>query len=407
MAVLRQSLEQSTHQPDEAALRLVVAAGGTGGHVQPAVATLRALRRRAAVDAIWIGSSTGIERSAAEALAIPFARIQTGKLRRYFSLQTPLDAVRIPIGTGQAYRILRRFRPDVVLSTGGFVSVPTVVAAWALGVPVLTHEQTAVTGLATRINARFADVIALSHAASVAKLGTTRGEVIVTGNPVRDELLHGDAERARLTFGLGEDLPIIYVTGGALGAHAINEAMRHALPHMLAFAQVIHQCGPESVNGDLTRLRQAAAALPDTLRARYVLRETLRDELADVYAAATLVIGRAGAGTVSELAVLGKPSILIPLPGAGGDEQTANASTLATHHAAVLLPQSELTPERLIADVRALLSEPDRLAMMGARAREVGRPDAAEHLATAVLDLARTKGLVQRSQTTLGPQARG
>lgn len=367
-------------------LRLVIAGGGTGGHVQPAVAVMQKLRSETDVDALWIGSHDGFERGAAHENDIPFATIQTGKLRRYFSFQTPLDAVRIPLGTVQSLVLLRRFRPDVVFSTGGFISVPTIVAARLLHIPTLTHEQTATIGLATRINARFADAIALSFESSRSRLGPTRARVVVTGNPVRTSLFGGSDDRARNQFSIPKDIPLIYVTGGALGAHAINEAVLEALPRLPEMAAVLHQCGPADVNGDHPRLSAARAMLPDSLRSHYVVRERIGGELADVYAAASLVIGRAGAGTVAELAALGKPSILIPLPGAGGDEQTLNARMLADADAAILLPQDELTPDRLVHEVKQLLGS-GRLDQMAAAARSCGRTDAAKRLAATILDL--------------------
>lgn len=371
----------------DSALRIVVAGGGTGGHIQPAVAALRVLRARFPTHPLWIGSRDGFERAAAAEEGIPFHAVATGKLRRYFSPSTAVDAIRVPIGVLQALLILRRVRPDVVFGTGGFVSVPGVVAARVLGIPSLSHEQTATVGLATRINARFCDVVALSYAASVPLLAGARARTVVTGNPIRAELLAGDPARGFERFGLNPSLPLVYVTGGALGAHAINEAVRASLPALLEATQVIHQCGSAASNDDYPRLLAARDGLPTGLRSHYVVRERVGPELADVYASASLVIGRAGAGTVAELATLGKPAILIPLPLAGGDEQTRNARVLAEDGAAVLLPQSELTPDRLVLTVRALLGDHARLQDMATRACHHGHHGAAERLADEILRL--------------------
>jgi UDP-N-acetylglucosamine--N-acetylmuramyl-(pentapeptide) pyrophosphoryl-undecaprenol N-acetylglucosamine transferase len=368
-------------------LRLVIAGGGTGGHVQPAIAVYQRLSAAADVEALWLGSHSGVEQSAAQRAGIVFIPIQTGKFRRYLSLRTPVDLVRIPIGVAQALRTLKRVRPDVVLSTGGFVSVPTVIAARMLHIPSLTHEQTATVGLATRINARFASVIALSFEQSRRQLAASKARVIVTGNPIRTSLFNGSGEEALRSFGFSPDLPLVYVTGGALGAHAINEAVQSALPELLKTTQVVHQCGAASGNGDLPLLLKARAALSSELQARYVVRERIDDELPDLYAAAALVVGRAGAGTVAELAALGKPSLLIPLPGTGGDEQTVNARVLADAEAAVLLPQTELTPTRLVTEIQTLLTS-GRLASMSEAALTCGQPDAAERLAAEILSLA-------------------
>ena len=369
------------------ALRLVIAGGGTGGHVLPALAVIEDLgRRHRLAEVLWIGSADGLEREAALGAGIPFVSIPTGKLRRYLSARTAIDAVRVPAGVLQAWRLLRRFRPSVVFSTGGFGSVPTVLAA-ARMVPILTHEQTAILGLATRINARFADVLAVSYDSTAALAATLHGRVVITGNPVRASLAVGDATRARARWGFVDELPLLYVTGGARGASPLNRRFAALLPDLLGCCQVLHQAGPASANADAGELARRREEWPEELRKRYRVVEFVRDELADVYAAANLVLGRAGAGTVAELAYLGKPSVLVPLPGAGGDEQTHNARLLANCGAAVLLPQTEATPERLKEVTLNLIRDPDRLQVMGADARRMSRPDAAARLADELLSL--------------------
>lgn len=372
-----------------APLRVVIAAGGTGGHLSPALAALAALRAQGPVAARWIGGTWGGERDAARRAEVPFIPIATGKLRRYFSWQTPPDLLRVPLGVVQAYRALGGWRPDVVFSTGGYVAVPTVIAAARRGIPTLTHEQTAQIGLANRIASRYADVLALSF--PVADAGSTVGKarVIVTGNPVRQEIFGGDAAAGCARFGLTPDLPTIYVTGGARGSTPINERVRDALPDLLPWVQIIHATGPTEANGDYPRMQAVREALPETLRRRYTVVESVREELRDVYALASLVVGRSGAGTVAELAALGKPSLLIPLPGTGGDEATKNARVLADADAATLRPQAEVTGASLAKDVLALVRDPERLARMGAAARAIAPADAAGTLAAAIIALAR------------------
>jgi len=376
-----------TEQP----LHLVIASGGTGGHVNPALAVLGALRARADVSATWIGGTWGIERDAAWRADVPFVAIQTGKLRRYLSWQTPVDMVRIPLGVAQAYRALRRIRPrpDVVFSTGGYVAVPTALAAAWLHIPVLTHEQTAQVGLANRIIARRADVLALSFPLPDAEVLTSKARIVFTGNPLRSEIFGGSAAEGAKRFGLSPDLPTIYVTGGARGSSPINERIERALPLLLLSMQIIHATGPTEANSDYPRLKAVAAALPDEWRARYVPVESLRDELRDVYALAALVVGRSGAGTVAELAALGKPSILIPLPGTGGDEATKNARVLSDAGAALLLPQADATPELLASQIIALLNDAPRRARMRDAALTLAPKEAAARIADELLQLAR------------------
>ncbi len=320
-------------------------------------------------------------------LSVPYAAVATGKLRRYFSWRTPLDLARIPLGVLQAAWHVARFRPAVIFSTGGYVCVPPVIAGRLLGVPAITHEQTARSGLANRIAARFARVVAISYAESAAEFPP--GRTVLTGNPLRAELLSGNALRGAQAWGFDAALPVVYITGGALGAHAINLAVAAALPHLSAVAQIVHQVGegPDGSGADL-RSAQVQAADPSVL-ARYRPVAAVGLELADLYALAQLIVGRAGAGTVNELAALGKPAVLIPLPGAAADEQTANAQRLAAVGAAVVLPQADLTPTRLVGLVTNLLADPERLATMAQRGPALAHPDAAERLVDLILRLAR------------------
>ena len=367
---------------------MVIAGGGTGGHLQPAVGAVEELRARGVeLDLLWIGSHDGVERAGAESVGARYAAVATGKFRRYLDPKTVPDLGRIPVGVVQARRLLRAFRPDVICSTGGFVSVPTVVASRGIA-PVLTHEQTTVIGLATRLNMPFSKVLALTFESSTGQAKGFRGRVVVTGNPVRASLLEGDAERGRAVFGFTPDLPVIVVTGGARGATPINTRVAALLPELLESAQVIHQTGVAEANDDAATQRAARATWPEHLQRRYVVREFIREELADVYAMADILLGRAGAGTVATLGVLGIPSILIPLTPTTGDEQTRNARSLGDVGAAVVLAQTDATPERLRTELTTLLQDPARRAAMRAAALTVGKPDAAAKLADELLQLA-------------------
>jgi UDP-N-acetylglucosamine--N-acetylmuramyl-(pentapeptide) pyrophosphoryl-undecaprenol N-acetylglucosamine transferase len=366
-------------------MRIVIAGGGTGGHVTPAIAVHDELKRRdIETEFLWIGSTTGIEGKEAARAGIPFTTIQTGKFRRYFDLKTVTDAGRLPIGIVQAASQLRRFQPDVVFSTGGFVSVPTVVAAQFFA-PVVTHEQTAIVGLANKINAKFAKVFAVSYESTMASANGLGRKMIVTGNPVRAALKTGNADRAREHFGFTPDLPIIYVTGGARGASAINQRITAILPHLLERAQVVHQTGDRAANPDYDLAVAERARLPEHLQARYAPREFIGSEISDLYASASLVIGRAGAGTIAEIAYLGLPAILIPLPGSGGGEQDRNADLLARCGGAIVLSQPDATADRLKHEVLGLLADQARLSAMAAAARSIGREDAATRLADLLL----------------------
>jgi UDP-N-acetylglucosamine--N-acetylmuramyl-(pentapeptide) pyrophosphoryl-undecaprenol N-acetylglucosamine transferase len=367
-------------------MRIAIAGGGTGGHTSAGLAVAAALGKRGA-DIHWIGSRAGIEARRVPEAGVPFHPIHAGKLRRYWDWQNVPDlALRAPAGAAQSWRILRRLRPSLLFATGGFVSLPPALAARALAIPVVVHEQTAVPGLANRIVARFAKRIALTFPLSGNEL--PRDRTVITGNPLRPELEGGTREAACRHFSFDPALPIVYVTGGAQGSHKINRMVGEILPALLAGCQVIHQCGESSNTGDRAWLAGRARALAEPLRRRYALVPYMGAELRDVYAAADLVVGRSGAGTVNECLHLRKPAIYIPLPGASGDEQTANARLVEAAGGGVLFPQVSLTADRLLQAVRRLLADRAALGVMGERARSLAVPDAAQRIARLLYEVA-------------------
>jgi UDP-N-acetylglucosamine--N-acetylmuramyl-(pentapeptide) pyrophosphoryl-undecaprenol N-acetylglucosamine transferase len=368
-------------------VRVVIAGGGTGGHTSAGLAVAARLRA-VGVDVHWIGSRQGIEARRVPEAGLAFHAIPVGKLRRYWDWQNVPDlAVRAPAGLAQAWRLLRRLKPDLLLATGGFVALPPALAARTLRIPVVVHEQTSVPGLANRVAGRFARRIALTFPLTDGAFPPER--TVLTGNPLRPELLGGVAAEAARRFGL--DLaagPIVYVTGGALGSHRINRDLGLALPRLLPLCQLIHQCGDNPQTGDLAWLGERARALPDALRHRYALTAYVGAELCHVYAAAALVIGRSGAGTVNECCQLARPALYVPLPGTSGDEQTANARLVEATGGAVLFPQVSLTPESLVGAVSRLLADRAGLAAMGERARSLAVPDAADRIARLLFEVA-------------------
>ncbi|TKK86286.1 undecaprenyldiphospho-muramoylpentapeptide beta-N-acetylglucosaminyltransferase [Herbidospora galbida] len=368
--------------------RLIVSGGGTGGHTFPALTTVRALRARTGgrLEVLWVGAAGSLEERVATAEGIPFASVATGKVRRarnvlgMLSAENVRDMFRVPLGVYQACSIVRRFRPDVVLGTGGYVAVPVGVAARVCRVPLVIHEQTVRLGLANRVLARGAARVAVTAEASLELLsGAARKRAVVTGNPVRAEVLTGRADRAPVD-GFDRALPTVYVTGGAQGARQINGLVTAILPWLLERANVVHQCGP----AEEEQVAAAARTLPPALAARYQVKGFVGAELPDVLALADVVVSRSGAGTIAEVTALGKAAVLIPLASSAGNEQAHNASYLERAGAAVAL-LGEVTPEKLQAAVAPLLADPARRAALAAQARRHGRPDAAERLADEVL----------------------
>ncbi|HUY49167.1 MAG TPA: UDP-N-acetylglucosamine--N-acetylmuramyl-(pentapeptide) pyrophosphoryl-undecaprenol N-acetylglucosamine transferase [Streptosporangiaceae bacterium] len=373
----------------------MVTGGGSGGHTYPALATVRALRSRLAAAGrelvvVWAGTAGSLEQRVAGGELIPFRAIATGKLRRAGNpllMLTPANArdmARVPVGVIQARGAVREFGPDAVLATGGYVAIPVGIAARWCGVPLVVHEQTTRLGLANRVLATRATVMAVSSGSTLSLLPPpARAAAVVTGNPVRAEVLAGNAEKAAAALGwtgLAPGLPVVYVTGGAQGSAQVNGVIAGILPWLLERANVIHQCGA----GSVARMRETAGRLPAALAARYLVTGFIGAELPDVLALADVVVSRSGAGTIAELTALGKAAVLIPLPASAGDEQRHNARHLAACGAAVDL-DGEVTPEALTGALGPLLADPARRAAVAASARAQGRPDAAGRLADVVL----------------------
>jgi UDP-N-acetylglucosamine--N-acetylmuramyl-(pentapeptide) pyrophosphoryl-undecaprenol N-acetylglucosamine transferase len=293
-------------------------------------------------------------------------------------------------GVRQSRRLLKRLRPRVVLATGGFVTVPVVWAARMARLPVVVHEQTVQFGLANRLCAPAATRIALATELSLDSMRPAwRDKATVTGNPIRPEVLEGDAARGAERFGVNPELPTVLVTGGAQGAESINRAVRDALPRLLDACNVVHVCGAgKGLDTTLDLLREAARGPGGP--GRYNVAEFLDGaSLGDAYALAALVVSRSGAGTTNELAGVGRPAILVPLVPTGGDEQRKIARRFEEAGAAVVVQTADLSADRLVDEVTALIGDDARLATMSAAARSLASGDAAGQLADLVLQTAR------------------
>lgn len=379
-------------------VRLIATGGGTGGHTYPAITTIRTARELLAgvgveLDVLYVGSAGGLEERVAAQEQVPFHAVSTGKLRRSANPMRMIcrenlrDVGRLARGVVQARHVVRAFRPDVVLSTGGYVALPVGLAARSAGAALLVHEQTTRLGLANRLLARRASVIALSSPASFELLPPlVRARAVVTGNPIRTELLHGAGSRAVRALnwsGWDVGLPTVYVTGGAQGAVQVNRLVAAVLETLLPRANVVHQCGASS----LAELQRRAEQLPTGVAGRYRVVEFVGSELADVLALADVVVSRSGAGTLAELTALGKPSILIPLVPTGGNEQEHNARYLQQAGAAHALLGNHPTPQDLARALDTLIGDPGLRARMAAQAARLGRPCAAHDLAASLLGL--------------------
>ena len=350
-------------------MRVVLAGGGTTGHIAPMLATADALTRVDPAGTITcVGTASGLE-----ATLVP----QAGRdLRLVAAVPLPRrpskDLVTLPIRLGRAVRqataILRDVRAEVVAGFGGYASLPVYLAARRLRVPVVVHEANAVPGLANRVAARFATTVCVTFA------NTGLPRQVVTGMPVNGSVTAAAESRAqaRAGFGLPADGPVLLASGGSQGARHLNEALLGALPRLTAAGiAVLHVTGRKNAD-------QAASPQPGYVPVPYVDRMDL------AYAAADLMLGRAGAATVCETALAGLPVVFVPLPHGNG-EQAKNAAGAVAAGAGLLIPDADLDPGRLADTVIGLVTEPGRLARMGEAARGLGVPDGADRVAGAIL----------------------
>lgn len=365
-------------------MRCSVSGGGTGGHIHPALAVARALRdARPDVELDYVGGVRGFERRlVAEhpmATELTYSQLVVRSLRSSgLSIHTLADPVRLAASVPQAWWLLRRLRPAALFTTGGYLAVPLVLAARARGIPTLVWEGNVLPGRATRFIGRAATRVAVSFPPTLAAFGNN---AFVSGTPIRS-FAGIDREAARRAFGIGPADRLLLAFGGSQAVIRLNRAVTEGLPRLVADWHVLHLAGEKG----MAAAGAARQALPATLRARYTAEPYLSDRMADALVAADLVLGRAGSSTCAELAAAGVPSILVPYPFAGA-HQRYNADYLAGEGAAVVVPDAELTPERLVLEARQLLGA-ERRASMSAAARRLGRPDAARVLAEELLTLA-------------------
>jgi len=359
--------------------------GVTGGHVYPALAVIEALStdQRLAADGdtvAWVGTSAGVEQRLVAQEKLPFYAVPAGALRGvnpWVALKSLGDLLS---GYRQARALVRAWMPDVVLSTGGYVSVPLVLAARSLGCPVMIYLPDIEPGFAVRFLALFAQKVAVSFPETARWF--SRDKVLVSGYPVRRALYTTDKATARRTMGLSTELPALLVFGGSRGAHSINQAVERNLEALLELTELMHISG----DADYGALEASRQQLPEPIRSRYHLQSYLDDAMVDALVAADLVVARAGAATLGEFPAVGLPAILVPYP-YSGQHQYANARYLAQRGAAVVIDDGELCGQ-LVSQLRGLLGDGQRLQSMRQAARAVAVSAAASRIARALEDLA-------------------
>ena len=353
----------------------------TGAHFTPAVATIEELKKITDVDIVYVGRKKtleGDETSSVESKVLPqlgvkFIPITTGRLQRLLTIYTLFSLLKIPIGFIQALIIILSERPDVILSFGGYVAIPIVIIGWLFSIPIIIHEQTLISGLANKISFLFADKIALSFKQDKYFKKST----VLTGNPIRRQILEG----VNLAHPGGVlDPPVLLIMGGNQGSHVMNIAVEGILDKLINIAFVYHITGDSKFH-DFERLEKRQSN-------HYLVKKWVGKEWGEILSKADLVISRAGINTLTELAYLGKPALVIPIPYLYSDEQNKNARFFESLGLVQILPQSKLSGNTLLKNIRAMLSNLNYLKDKAKKSKEVVIPDAARRLALETVLLA-------------------
>jgi UDP-N-acetylglucosamine--N-acetylmuramyl-(pentapeptide) pyrophosphoryl-undecaprenol N-acetylglucosamine transferase len=355
---------------------LMIAGGGTGGHIYPAIAIARAyVERDPSRRVIFVGTERGLEKTIVPKAGFPLEFISVGGLKGKGGLDLLRNVARLPVGFIQAFRVVGRHRPSLVLGVGGYSSGPVLLAAWLRRIPTMIHEQNAYPGLTNRLLAKFVKAVAVAFADALPRLKRTDG--IVTGNPIRKEFFEKGGARATPPAGAraippaGAGQKKLLIFGGSQGSRILNDTMTGALLFMARLkdgVQIVHQTGPN----DLQRVQDAYRSSAFT-NARVV---AYLDPIVDEIANADLIVSRAGAMTIGELAAAGRAAVLVPFAAATNNHQELNARVVERAGGAVVITEKELTPERLAAAVTEILSDPERAARMGEASRSLAAPDA-------------------------------
>lgn len=320
--------------------KIVLTGGGTAGHVTPNIALLPRLKELG-YEISYIGSYEGIEKKLITDFHIPYYGIATGKFRRYLDMKNLTDPFRVIKGFAEARKYLKKIRPDIVFSKGGFVSVPVVRAAATLHIPCIIHESDMTPGLANKMCIPVAKTVCCNFPETVAMLPEKKA--VLTGSPIREELTKGDKTAALDMCGFTANKPVILVIGGSLGAASVNKAVREALPKLLQDFQVVHICGKDKIDNMLLHMEG------------YVQYEYVKSELKDIFAMADLVISRAGANSICEILALKKPNLLIPLSASSSrGDQILNAKSFESQGFSMVIDDDDLSPELLTEKVTEL-----------------------------------------------------
>lgn len=372
-------------------MRVLVSGGGTGGHIYPALAVAAQLQKQYNAEILYLGSDDGLETRLVPPTGLRFATIQAGKLHRYLSWRTVQGILRVPVGMAQAVSIVRQFKPDVAFSSGGYVAVPAGLAARLSGTPILMHQQDVAPNLSNRLLVPLATRISVAFADSIRYFPARK--TLHLGNPVRQAILdvrNVPIQEAREKLGLLADVPLLLVTGGSQGARHLNQVVCQTLSELLKQCQVLQISGDKLFDETQALAEQYLNGLDEATRQRYKLVAYMDEEMPFALQAAEIVLGRSGASMLSELAVLGKAAILVPLPPAiGSSPQERNAAMFEAHHAAEVIMDNSLKPELLIERVTYILSSSNYKETMKQELHKLAKIDATREIVDTMVHMQR------------------
>jgi len=364
-------------------MKIILTGGGSGGHLTPLVAVARKIRENHPETAfVFVGPKGKMEDDIIGKEGIPMRTISVGKMRRYFSFRNFADFFRIFWGILQSMRILLVEMPDAIFSKGSYASIPVVLVGWLYRIPIMIHESDAVPGMANEILSKFADRVAITY--PEAEKEFPAAQVVVTGNPLRDDINQGDAEKAREMFSLKESRKVIFVYGGSQGAKVINDKVLDLLPTLLKKYQVIHQTGVK--NFDDVRHKAGELGIKAGHGGYYAL-SFIGEELRDIFAVADLIISRAGATSIAEIASNGKPAILIPIEKSANDHQRMNAYAIAKFGGCVVLEENNLGENMLLSKIDEIMENDQLRQKLSTDIKVFYHPEAAEKIAQGILGM--------------------
>ncbi len=377
-------------------MKIVFTSGGSGGHIFPIIAIIRSLKRNwpiqrlGPLEVFFLGPKDYFYKKFLEREGIIVKDISAGKIRRYFSLKdffrNFLDVFyRTPKGMLDSYRFLKKLRPDLIFSKGGYGSLPAIISAHRLKIPIFLHESDSVAGLVNKFSFKYASKIFTSFPEKTLQ-NSQNQEIIFTGNPLREVILSGEEDMGKKTFGLSEEKPVLLILGGSQGAQRINNVILECLKEILELFEIIHQCGEKNYKEVLTQTNVILEKKGQMKKLYHLYGFIEEDILKHAYRSSHLVISRAGAGVLSEILAIGLPSIIIPLPESAQNHQVKNAYYLKNNGAAIVLEEPNLKPHILMEKLRFLFSKPRLLKEMAQKAKFLGKPEAAKTIAQEIMD---------------------